>query len=195
MSNSAPRSAAKQRICDAALEHFVTYAYEGASLQQIAEMVGIRKASIYAHFANKDALFLTLLADAIAAENAFIVQCFASEDGLPGQTYCASLQQHYQDSLHFRFLLRTAYVPPEHLREHISQQYQAHLNVCQSQIMRALTDYQPHLTELETLSEAYLGVVDSLHVELLYAGSTRFEVRLQAMWRLFAHALAQPFNT
>lgn len=191
MSHPPLRSAAKQRICDAALQHFVTYGYDGASLNQIAEMVGIRKASIYAHFANKDALYLTLLEDAIHAENEFIMGCFQAVEALPGQHYCESLKQHYQEAWHFRFLLRTAYVPPDSLREKITHLYNAHLALCQQQITHALAAYDTRLAEFDYLSEAYLGLIDSLHVELLYAGTARFDVRLQAMWRLFATALQQ----
>lgn len=191
MSQIPPRSAAKQRICDAALQHFVTYGYDGASLNQIAEMVGIRKASIYAHFANKDALFLTLLEDAIGVENAFIQSCFQDTHALPGQRYCEDLKQHYEQALHFRFLLRTAYVPPDSLREHITALYNAHLSLCHQQVTTALAHYDPRLAEHPYLSEAYLGLVDSLHVELLYAGTARFELRLKAMWTLFANTLAQ----
>lgn len=189
MSQKLPRSAAKQRICDAALQHFVTYGYDGASLQQIAEMVGIRKASIYAHFENKDALFLSVLEDAIQAENAFIVECFQTPQGLPGQNYCINLKQHYQDALDFRFLLRTAYVPPDSLREQITVLYHAHLSLYHQQITSALAEHDPYLAKVDYLSEAYLGLIDSLHVELLYAGIARFDLRLHAMWTLFATAL------
>lgn len=191
MSQKMLRSAAKQRICDAALQHFVTYGYDGASLNQIAEMVGIRKASIYAHFANKDALFLTLVEDAIAAENAFVSSCFEQTNGLPGQNYCESLKQHYIQDLHFRFLLRTAYVPPDSLRETIQHVYNAHLDFYQQHVTTALQQYDPRLATWEYLNEAYLGLVDSLHVELLYADMTRFDARLAAMWTLFSTALKQ----
>ena len=182
------RSAAKQRICKAALEHFVCYGYDGASLQQIAEMVGIRKASIYAHFTNKDALFLTLLDDAINVENQFVDQCFAKQQNLPGQCYCDALKQHYQHALHFRFLLRTAYVPPQHLAQSISALYSEHLRRCETHISLALKQHSASL-DVAYLSQAYLGVIDSLHIELLYAGTADFDKRLDAMWRLFATAL------
>ena len=182
------RSAAKQRICDAALEHFVCYDYDGASLQQIAEMVGIRKASIYAHFTNKDALFLTLVEDAIAAANQFVDRCFAKQQNFPGQFYCDALKQHYQQALHFRFLLRTAYVPPQHLTQNISTLYSKHLTRCEQHISLALSQHSASL-DVTYLSQAYLGVIDSLHIELLYAGTADFDKRLDAMWRLFATAL------
>ena len=194
MSSSSVRSAAKQRICDAALQHFVEHGYDGASLTQIAEMVGIRKASIYAHFQNKDALFLTLLDDAIAAETTFIQKCFTQDQGLPGQAYCMALEQRYQDSLFLRFLLRNAYVPPMSLKEHIVQQYALHYAIFEQQIATALQPHHRNTAQYQLLIHAYLGMVDSLHVELLYAGTARFSLRLNAMWAIFQHALNAEFE-
>lgn len=46
----------KQEILDAALELFSVQGYEATSIAQLAEAVGIRKASLYSHFANKQAI-------------------------------------------------------------------------------------------------------------------------------------------
>ena len=43
----------KQKILDAALELFSTQGFEATSVSQIADEVGIRKASLYSHFASK----------------------------------------------------------------------------------------------------------------------------------------------
>lgn len=51
-------------IKKAALKYFTIHGYEGTSLSQIAEEVGIRKQSIYSHFKGKDDLFLSVLKDA-----------------------------------------------------------------------------------------------------------------------------------
>ncbi|TXK79848.1 TetR/AcrR family transcriptional regulator [Paenibacillus sp. N3.4] len=61
-------------IKDAALQFFAIHGYEGASLSQIAENVGMRKQSLYAHFKGKDDLFLQVLQDAkvIMADATFI---------------------------------------------------------------------------------------------------------------------------
>lgn len=45
----------KQGILDAALELFSVQGYEATSISQLAEAVGIRKASLYSHFENKQA--------------------------------------------------------------------------------------------------------------------------------------------
>ena len=51
----------KQEILDAALELFSVQGYETASVSQIADAVGIRKASLYSHFENKQAILDALI--------------------------------------------------------------------------------------------------------------------------------------
>lgn len=51
----------RQEILDAALELFSVQGFEATSISQLAEAVGIRKASLYSHFENKQAILDTLL--------------------------------------------------------------------------------------------------------------------------------------
>ena len=51
----------KQEILDAALELFSVQGYEATSVSQLAEAVGIRKASLYSHFENKQAILDALI--------------------------------------------------------------------------------------------------------------------------------------
>lgn len=51
----------KQEILDAALELFSVQGYEATSISQLAEAVGIRKASLYSHFENKQAILGALI--------------------------------------------------------------------------------------------------------------------------------------
>lgn len=51
----------KEKILEAAYECFSRGCYNCTSLSEIAERVGIKKPSIYAHFANKEKLFLEVL--------------------------------------------------------------------------------------------------------------------------------------
>ena len=51
----------KQQILDAALELFSVQGYEATSIAQLAEAVGIRKASLYSHFENKQAILDALI--------------------------------------------------------------------------------------------------------------------------------------
>lgn len=51
----------KQEILKAALELFSVQGYEATSISQLAEAVGIRKASLYSHFENKQAILDALI--------------------------------------------------------------------------------------------------------------------------------------
>lgn len=51
----------KQAILDAALELFSRQGYEATSISQIADAVGIRKASLYSHFTGKQDILDTLV--------------------------------------------------------------------------------------------------------------------------------------
>ncbi|HYN53725.1 MAG TPA: TetR/AcrR family transcriptional regulator [Methylotenera sp.] len=59
---------------DAALNVFWTRGYEGASMTELTEALGINKPSIYATFGNKEALFRKALARYLAGPAAFVTE-------------------------------------------------------------------------------------------------------------------------
>ena len=54
----------RARLLDAALKLFAERGFDGTTVRQIAKAVGVTDAAIYAHFANKQALFDALMEDA-----------------------------------------------------------------------------------------------------------------------------------
>ena len=57
----AEKSNTQQEILEVALDLFSTQGYEATSVSRIAEAVGIRKASLYSHFASKQAILDALM--------------------------------------------------------------------------------------------------------------------------------------
>lgn len=57
------RSDTRERILDAALDLFSVSGYEGVSVKQIADAVGIKDSSLYKHFSSKQSIYDTLLAE------------------------------------------------------------------------------------------------------------------------------------
>lgn len=55
------RTDTKQRIVDASLELFSTNGFEGVSVKQIADAVGIKDSSLYKHFTSKQEIFETIM--------------------------------------------------------------------------------------------------------------------------------------
>jgi AcrR family transcriptional regulator len=71
----------KQTILNKALELFMEKGYDGASMQDIAEAAGIRKASLYAHFKGKESIFLAVFEDILAEYVRFIEEVTAMREG------------------------------------------------------------------------------------------------------------------
>lgn len=195
MTNEKP--ATSEKICQAAIGHFADYTYDATPLNAIADAVGIRKASLYAHYPNKDALYLHAYATAVEAERHFAQACFQHPQPgqLPGMTYCVAMPARFTDAATFRFLMRAAYLPPVSLIDRVQAIYEPYLHQLQEAFSTSLSEEWPKTREhtpdwRQLMTEAYLGIVDSLHVELLYTGGRRFPARLEAMSRILATALA-----
>ena len=67
-----PVSATRTRILDAALELFSEHGFDGTTLQQIADRLGLTKAALYYHFRSKDDLLGALIAPAVADLDALL---------------------------------------------------------------------------------------------------------------------------
>jgi AcrR family transcriptional regulator len=57
---AAQSSDTKQRILDVALDLFTEQGYDGTSLRQIAEQLGVTKAALYYHFESKEDILMAL---------------------------------------------------------------------------------------------------------------------------------------
>ena len=57
------KGSTKEQILAVALELFSIKGYEATSIAQIADAVGLRKASLYSHFASKQDILDTLVAE------------------------------------------------------------------------------------------------------------------------------------
>lgn len=81
------RGNTKQEILEAALELFSVQGFEATSISQIASAVGIRKASLYSHFENKQAILDELVKEVLeryAAHSVFTKTDWGKEsDNLP----------------------------------------------------------------------------------------------------------------
>lgn len=189
------RSPALERVCEAAVTHFAIHGYDGASLNEIAAMIGIKKASLYFHFSSKDALFLQVLEDAIQVETTFVEQLFAGavEPGCPGAAYVNAIAERHKTSVHLRYLLRTVYLPPAALKDAIGKAYEGFLELVRQGFMRQLAQAQLGVltdVEAERYSVAYIGIIESLFVELTYAGHDQMDTRREALWQLLIDSLA-----
>ena len=106
----------KQLILERALEFFTDRGYEGASMEDIARAVGIRKASLYAHFEGKERIFLSVFED-ILEEYARTVEALTApseEDALLAlERIFLAFVDYCHGSRKMYFWDRYFYYPPE----------------------------------------------------------------------------------
>lgn len=99
-------TSAAERIAHLALEQFAEHGYDAASLNDIALRAGIKKASLYAHFASKDALYVVALELALQAERDYVQSQFAKNSRsikAPGEVYIDNLQRRHNSNESLRF--------------------------------------------------------------------------------------------
>ncbi|EEL49330.1 MULTISPECIES: TetR/AcrR family transcriptional regulator [Bacillus cereus group] len=187
------------RIKAVALSHFARYGYEGTSLANIAQEVGIKKPSIYAHFKGKEELYFICLEAALQKD----LQCFTDDMEKFSESSTEALlvnllkgyAKRFGESEESMFWLRTSYFPPDAFREQIIEKANAHIENIRELLFpvfkRANEQGELHNIEIKDALEAYLCLIDGLMVELLFAGLNRFETRLNASWKVFWRGLSQ----
>ncbi|PFE05606.1 TetR/AcrR family transcriptional regulator [Bacillus cereus] len=187
------------RIKAVALSHFARYGYEGTSLANIAQEVGIKKPSIYAHFKGKEELYFTCLEAALQKD----LQCFTDDMENFSESSTEALlvnllkgyAKRFGESEESMFWLRTSYFPPDAFREQIIEKANAHIENIRELLFpvfkRANEQGELHNIEIKDALEAYLCLIDGLMVELLFAGLNRFKTRLNASWKVFWNGLSK----
>ncbi|MBI0578679.1 TetR/AcrR family transcriptional regulator [Neobacillus cucumis] len=181
-------------IKEAALKYFTIHGYEGASLSQIAEEVGMKKQSIYAHFKGKDDLFLQVLRDAKETELSSKLQYFGKIDSQnPERDLYGFLQlviDLFQKNEHIKFWLRMSFFPPAHLAKAIEKEIidtEEKVQVILESNFQDWIDAEVIVGDTaKTPTFAFLGVVDSILLELVYGNDEkRLKDKLEASWTVF----------
>jgi AcrR family transcriptional regulator len=183
-----------ERIKEAALKCFAEYGYEGASLSSIANVVGIKKPSIYAHFKGKDELFLEVFQHALEHEIKF-AQAFIEEGQMTGLEWCLfeyikQQKQRYEADIKAKFFLRMSFFPPNHLYEEMMADVYTYLDQIEALFYPLFEQAKREgivRTEVETemVANAFMGVLDAISIEMIYGGDKRAEKRINASWQIY----------
>lgn len=114
----------KQLILDHALALFTDKGYEGASMDDIARAVGIRKASLYAHFDGKESIFSAIFDDILAEYERFIHGLTRlSDENVPEalERVFLSFIDYCHGNPKMYFWDRYFYYPPDFLKDFIRE--------------------------------------------------------------------------
>lgn len=185
-----------ERIIEEALHYFAKHGYEGTSLSQIANEVGVKTPSLYAHFKSKEMIFFACLEAALADDYDFF-KGYLSNPKMPVKQLLYALLVEYEERLRNNpitmFCLRMLYFPPNDYKGDVILKANER-DVAHGKLLYPLFEqakHQGHLqgVEVHEAIEAYLCLFDGLMIELLYAGSERFQHRLKASWHVFTLGL------
>ena len=115
----------RQIIIEKALALFTDKGYEGCSMDDIAKAVGIRKASLYAHFDGKESIFSAVFEDIL---NEYVCAIDALTAAQAGETTLNSLERLFIDfilychnNVKMYFWDRYFYYPPAFTRDYIQR--------------------------------------------------------------------------
>lgn len=181
------------KICQTATSIFAIHGYDAASLNMIAESVGIRKASLYSHFESKNELFIKAFFDACKIESSFMESCYKgqiSQDNIGG-SYLKLLPIRFEESAYLKLFLRVSFIAPDFIRLEVQEAYRDYLKMIGEYFIQGLQGGKTNLTneELALYCEAYLGIVDSLHIELIYSNIESYEKKRIAMLEVLSKAM------
>eukprot|EP00130_Batrachochytrium_dendrobatidis_P008692 XP_006683567.1 LOW QUALITY PROTEIN: hypothetical protein BATDEDRAFT_93323 [Batrachochytrium dendrobatidis JAM81] len=166
----------------------------GASLSQIGEEVGLKKQSIYSHFKGKDDLFLQVLRDAKEMDLSSTLRYFRNIDSKnPEKALYGYLQliiDLFQQDEQLKFWLRMSFFPPAHLEKVIEQEV---IDIDEKERAILEEKFQDWINAKLIIGDtaltttfAYLGVVDSILLELVYGNDEKqLKTKLAASWTVF----------
>ncbi|MED0587419.1 TetR/AcrR family transcriptional regulator [Bacillus subtilis] len=184
----------RNKIIEVALKYFTIHGYEGASLSQIAKEVGIKKQSIYTHFHGKDDLFLQALRDAKETELSLKLQ-YLNKMNLqdPKRALYEYLQfviDLFQEKEQLKFWLRMNFYPPAHLANTIEKEVidlvEKERTILERIFQELIDADEISVKTVKTPYFAFLGVVDSIMMELVYRkDDKRLKDKLEASWTVF----------
>ncbi|MFB7639681.1 TetR/AcrR family transcriptional regulator [Peribacillus butanolivorans] len=188
------------QIKNVALTHFADNGYEGTSMAQIAEDVGIKKPSIYTHFKGKDELFLQLCRDASENEIRFVINFIEMNQTRPIKDFLYDFLlrsiDRYEKNVSNKFWIRTAFFPPNHLNESVMDMLNQYLDKLEDLfipiIKKAIAEGAiSSIIGEKRATAAFLGILDGILVEMVYGGPERLMKRLDASWYVFWHGLSK----
>lgn len=183
------------QITKVALSHFSEHGYEGTSLSEIGQEVGIKKQSIYSHFKSKDELFITVMNEVIGTETKFLYGFFSQDN--PDikeklKDFVLTLKNRYSSKgeNNMKFILRMAYMPPAHLEEGVIEKFNKFFLELEDLIgnemsKRLFLDDKEREEKAGNAALAFMTMLDGLLVALTYGSEARFEKKFKAAWQIY----------
>jgi len=184
----------KDIIKQEALLLFVNEGYEGSSMSDIAKRVKIQPSSIYAHFASKEQLFLTILQDVIDDKIADLgeITIATSNQGIKSLLYTI-LMSRVKEIATIKnkavFYKRFSLFPPSQLKEIIQNMmfiYEKKIaEILIPAIKNAISQDELKKEAPEKILAAYYCVLDGLYILSHYYEMETYRSVVENVWSLY----------
>jgi AcrR family transcriptional regulator len=166
----------RAEILTQAARLFAEQGYDGTSVQEIADAVGIRKPSLLYHFSSKDELRENVIAQMLGHWNAVLPGLLlkASTDERFDATMEALTEFFIEDPDRARLFLRETLDRPERMRAMLGSFVKPWIDLLGAQLERAKeqglvqhdVDPQAYAVEVITMAVAGTAVIDTLQIIL-----------------------------
>jgi AcrR family transcriptional regulator len=166
----------RAQILSHASRLFAEQGYDGTSVQEIADAVGIRKPSLLYHFKSKDELRENVIAEMLAHWNAVLPGLLlkASTEERFDATMEALTEFFIEDPDRARLFLRETLDRPERMRAMLAEFVKPWVDLLSAQLERAKeqclvqqdVDPQAYVVEVITMAVAGTAVIDTMNVIL-----------------------------
>lgn len=186
------------KIQEAAIKLFAENGYEKATMTEIAKAVGIKKPSIYAHYENKQEIFLSIIEE---LSSVYVAKFKEEIDkyrnlSVEEQLYSVleSTRLFFQHEDLGLFLKRMLLFPPNELEGLLLKRYEEFENQL-LQIIRELFEKGIDVEEIQhrdvnELVDAYIHLLDSCFIQLFDPDEELVKKRLKAAWSFFWRAIS-----
>ncbi|MFE5319971.1 TetR/AcrR family transcriptional regulator [Paenibacillus sp. NPDC056579] len=178
-----------ERIKQAAILKFTENGYEGTSLSEIAEEVGIKKQSVYCHFKNKDDLVLTINQEIIQDDVDFLTRYFERMKDSPLEEVLHTLIDEYREKYlndkKYKFMFLMSFIPPKHLEVYFLNSYNIHLLHLKTLLTAAFAKAPNIAVTTEEGITAFTTMFDGLMTQLVYETPKSFDKAFELSWKVY----------
>jgi len=184
----------KEKILAESMELFAMNGYEGTSMTQIADKVGIKKPSLYAHYKSKEALFIDVT-KAVADNNVEFVRTSINVQSsdikvVLYQSFKIHVQDMASDDLNKQFYNRFMQYPPKGLEKELT----SCMEQSERQVRRLLENVVTKGQESEevtkeidakSIAHMYFCLTEGLANETTIYPMEEVEKHAESVWTVF----------
>ena len=179
------------KIIEKAIYSFATNGYAGTSISNIAELVGIKKSTIYSHYKSKDEIFEKSMETSFQVEIDFLEAYFSKKYNSPLdalEIFLEAIKERYVDDTIFtlNFVYKMGYMLVEKYNDVIKKHCDDYYIAMENLIIKYLINEGINEDKAKNQARVYTTLLDGLMISLIYSGEARYKERRDHIWKFFS---------